>query len=724
MKLSNDFNAPCRLTCESLVNPIGLDRLTPRLSWWVNDPREGAMQQAYQVCVSTNATSPIQNPDLWDTGKVDSDQSVNLTYAGKPLTSRQRCYWSVRTWDADGQASPWSEPAIFEIGLLEDQDWQATWIGSDIVGEEGTYMPAPMLRKNFTLEKQPVSARLYVTALGLYDCTINGQPVTDDVLRPGWTDYNHRLIYQVYDVTSQLQQGDNAVGALLGDGWYCGRVGWKYHRLYGKQPQFFAQIEVTFADGSRATIATDDSWTTAQSPIRSNDLLMGEDYDANYEVPDWDQAKFDDKTWQKVQTFVAKKIPLVGIRSEPVRRTQELTAIADPTEIEPGRWIFDLRQNMVGWMRLQLQAEKGQTITIRYAEYLNPNGTMYVENLRGAKATDTYTFANDKPVTYEPRFTFHGFQYVELSGLKVAPPRNAVTGIVVHSDTPVAGTFECSNEMVNQLQSNITWGQRGNFLEVPTDCPQRDERLGWTGDAQAFIRTAAFNMDVSAFFKKWLDDTADAQLESGGIPSVIPNVNVGTHANLGGPAWSDAAVICPWTLYQCYGDTDLIHEHYDMLKRFVDSLHEGSHDFLRCDRRYSKEHCFGDWLNHDATTSDDLIGTAFLAYSTDLFARMLKVIGKDDEAAHYHDLFEKTCQAFCHHFLTPAGRLASQTQTAYLLALYFNLLPETQRQAAANWLAQDIRSRGTHLSTGFVGSVYINHVLSRFGYLDVAYELL
>jgi alpha-L-rhamnosidase len=279
--------------------------------------------------------------------------------------------------------------------------------------------------------------------------------------------------------------------------------------------------------------------------------------------------------------------------------------------------------------------------------------------------------------------------------------------------------------MINQLQSNITWGQRGNFLEVPTDCPQRDERLGWTGDAQVFIRTAAFNMDVSAFFNKWLDDVVDSQHEDGGIPSVVPDIlSNETVNNIGGPAWSDAAVICPWTLYQCYGDTQLIHERYDLLKRFVDSLYAGSHDLIRCDRRFSKEHCYGDWLNHDAFTSHDLIGTAFMAYCSDLFARMAKVVGKEDDAVHYHDLFEKTRKAFCHQFVTPAGRLANQTQTAYLLALHFDLLPESQRQAAADWLAADIRQRGTHLSTGFVGSPYINHVLSRFGHLDVAYDLL
>lgn len=731
MTLTNTFNAPTHLTCESLVNPIGIDRISPRLSWWVNDQRGDAMQGAYQIHVATQITSLGKAPDLWDSGKVDSDLSIHVHYAGKKLSSRMRCYWTVRTWDMAGGVSPWSEPAVFEMGLLEPQDWQATWIGSSICGDDQTYPPAPMLRKCFTLENKPVSARLYITALGLYDCTINGKPVTGDLLRPGWTDYHKRVIYQVYDVTEHLDAGDNTIGSLLGDGWYAGRVGWVKHRhAYGTQPQFLAQLEVTLPDGTKSIITSDHTWKSKESPIRTNDLLMGEDYDASFEIPGWDLASFDDTTWDAVKLFDAPAIPLVAVRGPAVKQTQELTPIAEPIEIETGRWIFDLGQNMVGWIRLKMQGKKGQTVTMRYAEFLNPDGTMYTANLRSARATDTYTFASDTPVSWQPRFTFHGFRYVELSGLTESPTRDAVTGIVIHSDTPVTGSFTCSNEMINKLQSNITWGQRGNFLEVPTDCPQRDERLGWTGDAQVFIRTAAFNMDVAGFFNKWFDDMVDAQTERGTIPAVIPNICLGhgafddSAAVNGGPAWADAAVICPWTIWQCYGDTDVIVERYDMLKKFVDALHASAHDFLRCDRRYSREHCYADWLNHDAFTSHDLMGTAFLAYSTRLFAEMAKAIGHDDDAAHYNDLAEKTCKAFCHHFVTPAGRLANQTQTAYLLALHFDLLPESQRQAAADWLVADIRQRKNHLSTGFVGSPYSNHVLARFGHLDVAYDLL
>lgn len=727
MTTSNGLMAPYKLTCESLVNPMGLDRLHPRLSWWVADLRANAMQGAYQIHVASASEMLGKTPDLWDSGKVESDQSTFVPYAGKALASRMLCHWAVRTWDADGNVSPWSTAAVFEMGLLKASDWQATWIGSDIAGDEETYPPVPMLRKAFSLKNKPVSARLYITALGLYDCAINGKPVTDDLLRPGWTDYRKRVIYQVYDVTTLLKQGDNAIGTMLGDGWYCGKMAWRKNRemFYGKQPRCLVQLEVAHDDGTRTIINSDNTWKTTTGPILNSDLQMGENYDANLQIPGWDMAGFNDQAWDSVKCFDAPKIDLVGVRSPAVRKTQELTAITEPIEIEKGSYIFDLGQNMVGWIRLQLQGKKGQTVTMRFAEYLNPDGTMYTANLRSAKAMDTYTFADDKPMTWEPRFTFHGFRYVELSGLDTTPSRSAVTGIVIHSDTPKAGAFECSNPMINQLQSNITWGQRGNFLEVPTDCPQRDERLGWTGDAQVFIRTAAFNMDVAAFFNKWLDDVTDSQAPAGTIPSVVPDViSSAASVNIGGPAWSDAAVICPWTIYHCYGDTSMIVERYDMLKRFVDSLHAASHDFIRCDRRFSKEHCYGDWLNHDAFTSHDLIGTAFLAYSTDLFARMARVIGKNADAAHYQNLFEKTCQAFCHHFVTPAGRLANQTQTAYLLALYFDLLPQSQRQAAADWLAADIRQRGTHLSTGFVGSPYINHVLSRFGHMDVAYDLL
>jgi alpha-L-rhamnosidase len=728
----NDYpQSPRNLTCESLTDPIGQDRTTPRLSWWVNDQRNDALQLAYQVHVASDVAKLGDEPDFWDSGKIDSDQSIHVRYAGKTLSSRMRCYWTVRTWDADGKVSPWAEPALFEMGLLEPSDWQASWIGSDICGDDQTYPPAPMLRKTFTLENKPVSARLYVTALGLYDCAINGKAVTGDLLRPGWTDYNKRLIYQTYDVTDCLNKGHNAIGSMLGDGWYAGRVGWpKKRHTYGKQPQLLAQLEIIDNAGKTTIINSDASWKTADGPIRSNDLQMGEDYDANFEQAGWDTASFDDSSWASVKPMPAPSIPLVAVRGPAVRQTQQLSPIADPIEIEKGTYIYDLGQNMVGWCQLKIQGKAGQQITLRYAEILKPDGTMYVENLRSARAIDTYTFAQDGVCDWQPRFTFHGFRYVEISGLDHAPLRDVITGIVIHSDTPKTGEFTCSNQLVNQLQSNITWGQRGNFLEVPTDCPQRDERLGWTGDAQVFIRTAAFNMDVASFFNKWFDDMVDAQTRFGTIPSVIPNVCLGdpeageNAGRDGGPAWADAAMICPWTIYQCYGDTDVIIERYDMLKTFVDALHARSHDFIRCDRRFSKEHCFGDWLNHDAVTSHDLIGTAFLAYCTHLFSKMAKAVGKDADAAHYAELFDKTCKAFCHHFVTPAGRLANQTQTAYLLALHFDLLPEEQRQTAADWLAADFKQRGMHLSTGFVGSPYINHVLTRFGYLDVAYELL
>ncbi len=731
MTCSQRLLPPTHLTCESLVDPLGLDRPTPRLSWWVNDQRHDAMQHAYQIHVASDAALLGDQPDLWDSGKVDSDQSHFVHYAGPTLTSRQRCYWSVRTWDGDGQVSDWAESAVFEMGLLDPNDWQAQWIGSETCGDEKTFPPAPMLRKAFELSTTPKQARLYITALGLYDCTINGQAVTNDLLRPGWTDYDKRLIYQVYDVTALLAQGDNVIGSMLGDGWYAGRVGWiKTRQTYGQKPQLLAQLEITDCDGKQTIINSDGTWKTADGPIRSNDLLMGEDYDANFEQSAWDTAAFDDAAWADVKLMDAPTIPLVAVRGPAVRQTEQLFPVADPTEIEKGTYVFDLGQNMVGWCHIRLTGKPGQKITFRYAEILKPDGTMYVENLRSARATDTFTFGKDGVCDWQPRFTFHGFRYVEISGLDQAPSRDAITGIVIHSDTPKTGEFTCSNELVNQLQRNITWGQRGNFLEVPTDCPQRDERLGWTGDAQVFIRTAAFNMDVAGFFNKWFDDMVDAQTDKGTIPAVIPNRCVTFREERespgfdGGPAWADAAVICPWTMYLCYGDTDLIVERYDMLKSFVDAMHDRSHELIRCDPRYTKETCFGDWLNHNAVTSNDLIGTAFMAYCTKLFAKMAKAIGKCDDAKHYAQMSEQIRQAFCHHFVTPAGRLANQTQTAYLLALHFDLLPEDQRQFAADRLAADFKHRGTHLSTGFVGSPYINLVLTRFGYLDLAYELL
>ena len=693
--------APHHLRCEYEVNPVGLDCRSPRLFWQLNDARRGARQTAYQI-VTDNG---------WDTGRVRSDQTTHVPYAGPALQSRQRVCWKVRSWDAHGQVSAWSAPATFEMGLLAADDWQAQWIGAPWVGGPKTTSPCPYLRKHFRVTDRVVAARLYVTALGLYECSLNGARVGDQVFAPGWTEYRKRIQYQVYDVTRLLRRGRNELGAILGDGWAVGYVCWHDRQYHVDRPRLLAQLEITCADGSRQVVVTDESWQAAPGPLLEADFLVGESYD----------ARLKPIHWQPVVLFPAPAAMLVARRGPPVRKMIELSPIAPPQKVD-GKWLYDLGQNMVGWVRIKVRGQAGQTVALRFGEVLDARGRLYTENLRGIRATDYYTLAGKGTETWEPRFTFHGFRYVEVSG----PPPRELTGVVVHSDTPPTGSFSCADKLVNQLQHNIQWGQRGNFLEVPTDCPQRNERLGWTGDAQVFCRTAAFNMNVAGFFTKWQNDLADAQFPNGNIPSVAPDV-LGGHE--GGPAWSDAVVICPWTMYLCYGDTQLLRDHYTSIRRFVDCLHKESRDLIRA-YDGAKWQGFGDWLAQDGSgnsfggTPKDLIGTAYFAYSARLLAQIADRLGNRADAAKYARLSARVRRAFQRRFVTPAGLVGNGSQTSYVLALHFDLLPARLRPVAVANLVRDIEKRGNKLSTGFVGSSYLPWVLSDNGRLDVAYRLL
>ena len=617
------------------------------------------------------------------------------------------------------------------MGLLARSDWQAQWIGAPFYGGPRTSSPAPYLRKDRSLQKPVMSARLYATAIGLYEFYINGSRVGDSVLTPGWTDYCKHSQYQTYDVTELLRSGPNVFGAILGDGWGVGHIAWVGRQRYADQPQLLAQIVLTYSDGSTEIIATDASWKVTSGPILESDLLMGESYDARRELKGWANPGYNDDSWRSVETFADSRTALVATNGPTVRRQEalqpeEIRVI--PDFVNP-RWIFDMGQNMVGWIRLRVRGEKGTTITIRYAEALNPDGTLYTTNLRTARNTDHYTLKGDGEEVWEPHFTFHGFRYVELLGFPGTPDEETITGIVIHSEMPTTGTFDCSDPLINQLQHNIVWGQKGNFVDVPTDCPQRDERLGWTGDAQVFIRTAAFNQNVAGFFTKWTRDLEDAQFPDGAYPAVAPNPAAWSIGD-GGPAWADAGVICPWTIYQCYDDVRLLEERYDSMRRFIEFLSQTSRDGVRCYAEYKGWHGFGDWLALDGSdgreggTSKEIIGTAFFAYSTRLMEKIAGVLGKEEDAHYYESLSEKARDAFIQRFVNDDGTIQGETQTSYILALYFDLLPQELRRPAAAELVRNIQARENHLSTGFVGTPYINWVLSEMGHLDVAYTLL
>jgi len=716
----NNTLQPTSLRCEYRADPLGIDAPAPRLFWELVSDRRGARQNAYQILAASSPDAlAAEGGDLWDSGKVASALSVHVPYAGAALTAGQRVFWKVRVWDEGDQASEWSEPAFWQMGLLSPQDWTAQWISLPPARPHIDLSPAPFLRREFAVGKAVARATVHATALGVYRLRLNGQSVSEDHFAPGWTDYRKRVPYQTYDVTGLVQQGTNALGAALGDGWYAGYIGFENKRAnYGPFPRFLAQMTIEYADGTTETVGTDGDWRGATGPILYSDMLMGEAYDARLEMPGWDAPGFDDARWRPVHVLPAPQgAALVAQIDPPVLLTEELPA-RSVTQPIPGSYLFDLGQNMVGWARLKVQGPAGTVVQLRFGEVLQPDGSLYVANLRAAKATDTYILKGGGPETFEPHFTFHGFRYVEVTGFPGEPNLDAVTGCVLHSGIPRTGTFECDNALVNQLVQNIDWGQRGNFLSIPTDCPQRDERLGWMGDAQIFVRTAAGSRDVAAFFTKWMDDVADAQSPEGGFPDVAPRL---VDLSDGAPAWGDAGVIVPWTIYQVYGDTRLLETNYAAMARWIEYLSSVNPDGLWTKRRNND---FGDWLSIAADTDKEVLATAYFAYDTSLMARIASVLGRTEDAARYEALFEKIKAAFNAAYVSEDGRLKGDTQTAYVLALRFELLPDAMRPLAAKRLVADIEAKGGHLSTGFVGVGYLCPVLTDVGYADVAYRLL
>jgi alpha-L-rhamnosidase len=708
--------------CEYKVDPVGIDVAQPRLSWQLRSAARGAVQSAYQVQVTRDGKMH------WDTGKVASDRSVHLPYGGPALESSRRYTWRVRVWDGDGKASAWSAPARFEMGLLAPGDWKARWIeAARDLGAKAS-QPAPMLRGTFTVQGKVKSARAYVTSLGLYELEINGKRVSDQLFTPGWTSYDHRLQYQTHDVGPHLRAGENAIGATLGDGWYRGFLAWGDRRaLYGERLALICQLRIEYEGGRVETLGTDGTWKSATGPVRASDIYNGETYDARLERPGWTGPGYDDKDWEAVRLVEPPKATLVAPAGPPVRKIEEVRPVK-VLRTPAGETVFDMGQNMVGHVRLRVRGEAGRTITLRHFEVLDKAGNVYTANLRAAKQQVQYTLKGGADEVYEPHFTFQGFRYVAVEGWPGEPTLDGLTGVVVHSDMPVTGQFTTSNPLLNQLQHNIRWGQKGNFLDVPTDCPQRDERLGWTGDAQVFSRTAAFNMDVAPFFTKWLGDVAADQQADGAVPHVIPDIlSENGRGASASAAWADVATIVPWNMYLAYADTRLLERQYPSMKAWVEyQRREAGEKNL-----WTSGFHFGDWLAFASTASDypgattgkDLIASAFYAHSTDLVQRAAAVLGKKEDANAYAALLPRIKEAFRREFVTATGRVGENTQTAYALALQFDLLPEEMRAEAARRLADDVRTRG-HLTTGFVGTPYLCHVLARFGHLDLAYRLL
>jgi alpha-L-rhamnosidase len=899
------------LTTEHLREPIGLGVVQPRLSWKLLSDRAGEVQTGYEVRAAASAAGLVAGrPALWDSGKVASDQSVLVPWGGPVLASRAQIYWQVRVWDKDGQPSPWSEPASFELGLLAPAaDWQGRWITADlprydieqsalsgaswinagsasnqaaavrfvlelpagakvlgatvdaaadglialyvngqptrqgstshtapfhadfggqlVAGKNivalgaaavrlsrgggrnalaahgdieleggrhitfntdgawkaavappadwfasafddsawpaatvlggyhaqdladnagGTIGPGRYLRKTFNVKGPVAKARLYATALGVYEVSINGQRVNDHQLDPGFTDYAKRVMVQTTDVTALLAPGPNAVGALLSDGWFAGRLGWMglaQYKQVSSRPLFNAQLEITYADGSVETIATDGSWKGGPGEVVGADAQLGEVIDARRTVS-WDRPAFNDAAWADAVVETHEGIALDPQRGPPVRRLMELT----PKKItrRGNVWVVDLGQNMVGHVRLSARGPAGTAITVTHAEMINADGTLYAENLRTALSIDTFTLGGGGRETFEPHFTFHGFRYVEIAGYPGELKPDDIRGVVVGSDTPATGAWESSDKDLNQLFSNIVWGQRSNFLSVPTDCPQRDERLGWMGDAQVFAPTASRNADVAGFFNKWMVDVNDAQGPNGEFSTVSPRAN----QNNSWPVWGDAGVIIPWVMYTAYGDTGFLADNYAHMARWVDYCQGASKDLILTGG-------VGDHLAPKMTPTN-IVDTAYFANSTRIVAQAAALLGKTEDAAKYEKLHRDIVAAFNAAFVGPDGSITAvgggfrggraaggpppaagspsgngsapaapartgNTQTAYILALRFDLVPENLRPVVAQRLADDVKQSGS-LTTGFVGVGLICPTLTQIGRSDLAWQLV
>ncbi|MDO8953160.1 MAG: glycoside hydrolase family 78 protein, partial [Draconibacterium sp.] len=632
-------------------------------------------------------------------------------------------YWQVRVWDNENKATKWSEPAFWEMGILKPELWTASWITMENEKAFDGSKPAHYLRKDFTTSKKIKSARVYVSALGLYELYINGNKVGDQLFTPGWTSYNKRIQYQTYDVTSMLQT-NNSIGAILGDGWYRGNIGWQDQRnYYGGKLALIAQVHINYTDGTGEILETGEGWKATTGPIIFSDIYNGETYDARMEMPGWSTAGFDDSKWGKAVSLNHTKEFLIAPQGVPVKAIEEIVPIKLFTTPND-ELVYDMGQNLVGWVRLKVKGKKGDVITLKFAEVLDKEGNFYTDNLRAAKVTDVYILKGDGEEIYEPKFTFHGFRFVELVGFPGTPGLENITGVVIHSEMEPTGTFTCSDPLINQLQKNIQWGQKGNFLDVPTDCPQRDERMGWTGDAQVFSATASYIYNTAGFYTKWMKDVAADQLPDGKVPHVIPDVLKGGG---GSTAWADASLIVPWTTYLAYGDKRILEVQYPSMVKWVEYMKSRAGD----DYLWTGDAHFGDWLAFASTRSDytgattekDLIATAYYSYSSGLLAKIAKIIGKNDDATKYAELSEKIKKAFVHEFVAPSGRLVSHTQTAYLLAIAFDLLPENLVPKAANYLAEDV-NKFKHLTTGFVGTPLLCNTLSATGREDLAFMLL
>ncbi len=749
------------LQTETVVNPIGIDAEKPEFSWKMDSEKRGEMQEKYRIMVaSTSEKLEKGNYDVWDSGETESGISQQIPYGGEALAACTRYYWKVQVTDQNGRKQT-SEPAFFETGLMEkapfsDIQWLSKGKPPEGKSFEEGVIPAPMFRREFSVQKEVARARLYMTSAGVYEAYINGTKTTDSYLNPGRTTYNRHLMYQTFDVTELLTQGENAIGVVLGHGWF-NRAGQNYGGVLG----VVGKLVITYTDGSSDTVTTDGQWQYYyDGPVRDDDIYNGEKYDATKEVEGWANAGLKDTSlWTAPTLTSAKELGIGGAKivsqNIPLSTTYTLIKAVSVTEPVKGTFVYDFGQNLAGFCRIRVTGQAGQTLTMKHGEWIHlpnqpagnrdepdsPDGTVWTKNLNNgnsakAEATDTYVMKGDpNGETFEPSLIYHGFRYMQVEGLSEAIPLENVEAVVLCTDLERTGDFECSDELVNKFVQNTLWSQIGNFLSVPTDCPQRNERFGWTGDAQIFARTGAYLMDIDAFMRKFSQDMRDVTGNNGNFPEAAP----GWHMEHPVAGWTDAGVIIPWQMYQQYGDLRILRENYEAMRNYVIL------QLMECDNYIDQEHTtYGDWLSNEATPKV-ITESAFAAYICGLFVKIADTLGLENDVALFSAHYEKYKAAWNREFVNADGSIHCDpkkygtgewgnkahpdtgevtAQCPYILGLQFDLFPDSVKPLAAEKLVQSIRNGGYHIKTGFLGVSYLLPVLTEYGYVEDAYKMM
>lgn len=686
---SSGPQAPQNLRCEYLTDPTVVDALPPRLSWTPVHGARGSAQSAFQIMVSKEPS--VATGDVWDSGKAAGAQFVLVPYAGKALESAQTYYWKVRYWDDSGAASPYSAVGSFSMGLLSRSDWK----GKFIAGGNAA-------RKEFKVPGRVIRAKAFIAAAGYYELRINGVKIGGHVLDPANTPYAKRILYAGYDVTHFVRQGDNAVGVMLGEGWFASRIA-------------LVQINIELEGGRTVEFHTDESWQAGQSPILEDSVYHGERYDARLEQAGWDKAGFSGAGWKTASPPEQPKAELSAQMMPPIRIIQDITP-QKLTSPRPNVWVYDMGQNFSGWVRLRVRGPRGTTVRLRHSELLYDNGMLNVENLRSARATDYYTLKGEGLETYEPRFTYHGFRYVEVTGYPGTLPMNAVTGRVVHSDVKPVGGFSSSKPVLNRIQHLVEWGITSNLHSIPTDCNQRDERMGWMADAHLYAESAMYNFDMAAFYTMWLRSIRDEQADDGSVPDTVPRARYARGP--ADPAWGSAYPIILWYMWQQNGDRRLLEQHFDGIRKWSDFLwsksESGVLSFVK----------FGDWVPVEKTPGN-LVSTAYSFWSADIAAKVAAVLGKGAEEQAYRQRADEIKKAFHAKFYnSDLGVYGNGSQTSNLLPLYFDLVPQDQRGRVWGNLRHDLVYKwDSHLSTGILGTKYMLPFLTRNGAADLAYDI-